>query len=445
MHTNINKPYRFANFGKMMIILRWQWVLLILLLTIVQKAWTGKRTKALFSLRESKTSDGKQTDVLLNKDKELDSLLQQTKENLIKAFGLRENMISNGDKIQKREPHKYMKYIAQKYKDNYKNGIPLTANTVRGCVDIDHGDKRLADFPHVSFKFDVSEIPQSEILIQSELKVLMKPDSFGIRSIRNGFFRATVLGVVARNKAENKAKGRHVYPKLWEITSKTIAMVKGQTEHWVTFDITKFVNYIINVQRKHVKLVLRVKPLGGTSIDPKLMGLNNHIKLETEKGLLVIYSGEDEAPIVKKNKRSKRHVSNTYTEKSNKKNRKKNKKNKNKNNKNRRKGKRRRKACRRKDMEVDFDKFGWSNFLIEPSKQNIYYCHGHCRYPLPHYVPASNHATIQSIWHEMHSSVPPPCCVPDEFDMLPVLSLDGNDRVVFKMKEGLIVKSCACR
>ena len=131
-----NKPYSFAKIGKMMVILRWQWILLILLLTLVQKAWTGKRTKALFSLRESKPSDVKQTDILLNKDKELDSLLQQTKENLIKAFGLRENMISNGDKIQKREPHKYMKYIAQKYKENYKNGIPLTANTVRGCVDI---------------------------------------------------------------------------------------------------------------------------------------------------------------------------------------------------------------------------------------------------------------------------------------------------------------------
>ena len=303
----------------------------------------------------------------------------------------------------------------------------------------DHGDKRLADFPHVSFKFDVSEIPSSEILIQSELKVLMKPDTFGIKAIRNGFFRATVFGVVPRNKKENKAHDQRIFPKLWEISSKTIPMVKGQSEHWVTFDVSSFVNYIINIQRKHVKLVLRVKPLGGTNIDPKLMGLNNHIKFETEKGLLVIYSGDDEQPLLKKSKRSKREVSSPSSTKKKRKNRRKNKKRR----KNR--GRKNKKACRRKNMIVEFDKFGWSNFLIRPTKQDLYYCHGNCNYPLPQSVKTSNHATIQSIWHEMNSSVPAPCCVPDEFDVLPVLSLDGNDRVVFKMKEGLIVKSCACR
>ena len=299
----------------------------------------------------------------------------------------------------------------------------------------------------MSFKFDVSEIPSSEILIQSELKVLMKPDKFGIKPARHGFFRVTVFGVLPRNKKENKGHDneehkKKKYPALWRISSKIIPVIKGQEEHWVTIDVSTFANYIINIQRKHMKLVLKVEPLGGTTINPTLLGINNHVKFETEKGLLVIYSGDDEKPLLKKNKsRSRRDVSSqqsSQTKKQRRKNRRKNKKGK------RTRG--RKKACRRKNMVVEFDKFGWSNFLIQPTKHNLHYCHGNCNYPLPQSVTTSNHATIQSIWHEMNSStVPAPCCVPDEFDVLPVLSLDGNDRVVFKMKEGLIVKSCACR
>jgi len=265
----------------------------------------------------------------------------------------------------------------------------------------------------------------------------MKHENFGVTTKEGGFFRVTVLGVVARNKADNKIHHRHVFPSLWEITSKTIATVKGQKERWMTFDVSSFVNYVINVRRKHVKLVLRVKPLGGTSIDPKLMGINNHLKFETERGLLVIYTGDDVQPSPKvTKKRSKRDTSSSSRSK---------KRRNNKRDKRRRR--RRKKACRRKNMVVDFDKFGWSNFLIQPTKQNLYHCHGNCDYPVPSHIKTSNHATIQSIWHGMNlkNPVPAPCCVPDEFDVLPVLSLDGNDRVVFKMKEGLIVKSCACR
>ena len=97
-------------------------------------------------------------------------------------------------------------------------------------------------------------------------------------------------------------------------------------------------------------------------------------------------------------------------------------------------------------MVVTFHEFGWSNFLIQPKKQNLYHCQGNCNYPVPSHIKTSNHATIQSIVHAMDpSTAPAPCCVPDEYEVMPVLSLDGDDRVVFKLKHGLIVKSCACR
>lgn len=116
--------------------LRSTFMVLLLLTVMVTQVKTGKRQKALFSLEEDNGKAGTNSNTPPKKDQELDTLLQQTKENLIKAFGLRENMVNAGDSIRKREPHKYMTYIAKKYEDTYKRGIPLTANTVRGCVDI---------------------------------------------------------------------------------------------------------------------------------------------------------------------------------------------------------------------------------------------------------------------------------------------------------------------
>lgn len=118
------------------LLLRSTFMVLILLTMMVTQVKTGKRQKALFSLEEDNGKADTNANTPPKKDKELDTLLHQTKENLIKAFGLRENMVNAGDSIRKREPHKYMTYIAKKYEDTYKRGIPLTANTVRGCVDI---------------------------------------------------------------------------------------------------------------------------------------------------------------------------------------------------------------------------------------------------------------------------------------------------------------------
>lgn len=267
----------------------------------------------------------------------------------------------------------------------------------------------------------------------------MKAEDFGLKVNTNGSFTLQVFGVIPRNKKENKKNHRHSFPTLLDIARRQIHIVKGQSERWISFDVSGFVNIIRNFNRKHVKFVLRVKlPGGGIDIDPKLIGVNNHLKFETEKGLLVIFSGDEKSEIIN-NSRRKRDVSGSS--KSNKR-RNKDKRRRRKN----RKNKGRKKACRRKSMVVHFNDFGWSNFLIQPREQNLYYCHGHCNYPVPNHIKTSNHATIQSIKHAMNPKhIPAPCCVPDEYEVLPVLSLDGNDRVVFKLKEGLIVKSCACR
>ena len=154
----------------------------------------------------------------------------------------------------------------------------------------------------------MSEIPEQEIITKAELKILMKHEYFGLKQFQDGKFTLQVLGVFRRNKAENKKKHTHPYPSLLEVATKRIATVKGQPERWISFDVTSFVDIMRNRGRKHVKFVLRAKPIGGTDIDPKLIGLDNHVKFDTEKGLLAIFSGDDISLIHKK--RRKRDVSN---------------------------------------------------------------------------------------------------------------------------------------
>ena len=64
------------------------------------------------------------------------NILDETKEILIKSFGLRKNMIDLGNNITKREPHKYILYMSQEFERKHRHGIANIANTIRGITDI---------------------------------------------------------------------------------------------------------------------------------------------------------------------------------------------------------------------------------------------------------------------------------------------------------------------
>lgn len=64
------------------------------------------------------------------------NILDETKEILIKSFGLRKNMIDLGNNITKREPHKYILYMSREFERKYRHGIANIANTIRGITDI---------------------------------------------------------------------------------------------------------------------------------------------------------------------------------------------------------------------------------------------------------------------------------------------------------------------
>ncbi|CAL1604917.1 unnamed protein product [Knipowitschia caucasica] len=104
-------------------------------------------------------------------------------------------------------------------------------------------------------------------------------------------------------------------------------------------------------------------------------------------------------------------------------------------------------VCSRRYLKVDFADIGWSEWVLAPKSFDAYYCAGTCGFPIPKVVRPSNHATIQSIVRAVGiiPGVPEPCCVPEKMSPLSVLFLDPNLDLVLKVYPGMSVDTCACR
>ncbi|XP_071947678.1 bone morphogenetic protein 4-like [Antedon mediterranea] len=105
--------------------------------------------------------------------------------------------------------------------------------------------------------------------------------------------------------------------------------------------------------------------------------------------------------------------------------------------------------CQLLDFYVDFQKVGWSNWIIAPNGYKANYCEGNCPFPLDPKFNATNHATVQAILHtrgftRKGSTLPNPCCVPDKFESIHVLYLDDNNNVVLKEFDAMVATSCGC-
>ncbi|XP_033102837.1 bone morphogenetic protein 2-like [Anneissia japonica] len=105
--------------------------------------------------------------------------------------------------------------------------------------------------------------------------------------------------------------------------------------------------------------------------------------------------------------------------------------------------------CQLLDFYVDFQKVGWSDWIIAPNGYNANFCEGNCPFPLDPKFNATNHATVQAILHtrgfsRKGSTLPNPCCVPDKFESIHVLYLDDYNNVVLKEFDAMVATSCGC-
>lgn len=102
--------------------------------------------------------------------------------------------------------------------------------------------------------------------------------------------------------------------------------------------------------------------------------------------------------------------------------------------------------CTRHELYVDFEKIGWSTWIISPKGYNAYYCKGECTFPLGQNQLPTNHATVQSIVHELNLSpdVDKPCCVPNKLYSISLLYFDEQENVILKQYDDMVAASCGC-
>ena len=268
-------------------------------------------------------------------------------------------------------------------------------------------------------------------MIKTELKVLIKFSDFNIVNSNRSFLKFSLFGVLTRTKSDDQK-----YPLLLELATKAVPNLNERESAWISFEVTSFLLALQESRKRYAKFVLKIKSIyGGSTIPPVMVGAHYHQENVTEKSLLVLFStdSKNKENVKAANSRPKRGLTSIEDSILNKKVKKNNRK----------KTENKKKKCRRKNMRVHFRDLRWNSWLMSPSDYNGYYCHGSCTYPLTD--KPDNHATIQSIMHKLNNKiVGPPCCVPTEYEKLPVLHL-FEGKTIFRLIEGFIVKSCGCK
>ncbi|XP_044516156.1 bone morphogenetic protein 2-like [Gracilinanus agilis] len=105
------------------------------------------------------------------------------------------------------------------------------------------------------------------------------------------------------------------------------------------------------------------------------------------------------------------------------------------------------KGCQKAPLYVDFEKIGWSKWVISPKGYQANYCRGKCLFPLGHGAEASNHACFLSfvVRFKLDPNVSRPSCVPRKLNSINLLYYDDLNNVVLKQYKDMVADSCSCQ
>ena len=292
---------------------------------------------------------------------------------------------------------------------------------------------------HQVYHFNVGSIPKQEKILSCEFRLLWSPLKVASRlrrrsrsAGRKNLFQIVLLGITPQQGefVSNASSYRRL--KVTRLASQVFD-IEVPHQRWISFDrIGQFSQDLQQDKLNVMKLATYVVDMSnGNIIAPNEVGFDKRGRRDKEKGLLVIFSDDV-------TKKKDEDVTRGRRKRGARRGRRKD-----------RKGhlRRRNKAlCRRRKMYVNFEDFGWTNWIMAPKGYDAYYCRGSCAYPIPGHLNPTSHAVIQSTISSMNSQfMKPACCVPDKLVVLAMLYLDHNDRVVYQKKEDMVVVSCACR
>uniref|UniRef100_A0A8C7YXF9 Bone morphogenetic protein 7a n=1 Tax=Oryzias sinensis TaxID=183150 RepID=A0A8C7YXF9_9TELE len=102
-------------------------------------------------------------------------------------------------------------------------------------------------------------------------------------------------------------------------------------------------------------------------------------------------------------------------------------------------------GCKKHELYVSFRDLGWQDWIIAPEGYAAYYCEGECAFPLNSYMNATNHAIVQTLVHFINpETVPKPCCAPTQLHGISVLYFDDSSNVILKKYRNMVVRACGC-
>lgn len=102
--------------------------------------------------------------------------------------------------------------------------------------------------------------------------------------------------------------------------------------------------------------------------------------------------------------------------------------------------------CSRRSLVIDFERTGWVTGLVYPRRYNAFYCGGKCPSVPDQGFDFTNHAVLQGLARGKDGKMAPrPCCVSTKLRAMSMLYFDGNQKMVVRQHENMIVEKCGCR
>jgi len=293
--------------------------------------------------------------------------------------------------------------------------------------------------------FDVSEVPNADIILGCELRIYKKARS------GNAAYKVGVYQLMDGTTDEDDL-----------LDSLVVTM---DQEGWIVLDVIKALNFWLEKPSHNVGLLLQIESVDGTeTLAPHDLGLVGDQFVNTpHESFMVAYikDGSDNGEItLKRSKRSSGNSDSSSTDTSA-----------SSGTTNRRKkqysyleqdftygsvysreyfdyyGSRARlRGCQKRTLFVSFRDLGWEDWIIAPEGYSAFYCHGECSFPLNTHKNATNHAIVQTLVHLMNpfGGVPKPCCAPTKLSGISVLYFDESSNVILKKYQNMVVKTCGC-